>query len=260
MSNSTNTQITVFVKDQDGNPLTGAYVVLNASHGSLAAIDGNTTSSGKFTTTFTAPYADPTNPDIATNGTQVIIQIRSATYSSGDTEYDPAPPRLTLLTIYPEDVPFLSVAMNADPDIIDPDISSDGATYGFTYIEVEVTNENGDPVSGATVAVDVSPAIPAITPAEAITDADGKATFTLTATDLPENDDSIVEYLVTAYAEDTNDPNVKPGDNSITIDIVDKFHDTGGGGTGGTPFPTFILVASVFCVAAVSFGVIRRKK
>lgn len=270
VSNSTDTKITVFVKDQDGQPLEGAHVVLNASMGSLSKTQDNTSESGKIEVMFTAPYVDPNGIDgifgtaddqDAENGTQVIIQVKSATYSSGDTEYDPAPPRLTLITVYPEGQSFLSVAMKAEPDVIDPDVSVDGASFGFTYIEVEVANEYGDPVSGATVAISVSPAIPEITPASAIADADGKATFTLTATNLPNDDNSIVEYQITAYAEDTNDPDVKPGDNSMTINIVDKLHETDGGGSStGTPFPTFILVASIFCVAAVSFGVIRRKR
>ena len=94
-----------------------------------------------------------------------------------------------------------------------------------------------------------------------ITDADGKVTFTLTATDLLENDNSIVEYLITAYAMDTNNPDVIPGDNFMKINIVDKdYTDIQDPNNPGTPFPTFILVASIFCVAAVSFGVIRRKK
>jgi hypothetical protein len=177
----------------------------------------------------------------------------------GDTEYDPAPSRLTLVMVYPEGQPFLSVSMKADPDVIDPDVGSDGTTFGFTYIEVTVTNENGDPVNGATVGVSVSPAIPVITPAEATTDADGKVTFTLTATDLPNDDGSIVEYLVTAYARDTNNPDVKPGDNSISIDVVDRDYAVVDD-SHNTPFPTFIMVASLFCVAAVGYGVIRRKK
>ncbi len=258
VSNSTGTQITVYVKDQDGEPISGAYIQLNASMGKLGSEHLNTTTGGKATTTFEAPYVDPNDVDTA-DGSKVIIQIKFATYSDGDTVYDPAPSRLTLITVYPEGQPFLSVSISADPDVIDPDVSADGDTFGFTYVEVMVDDENGDPVSGATVAIAVSPAIPEVSPAEATTDADGKATFTLTATNEPNDDDSIVEYLVTAYAE-SSDPNVKPGDNTITVDIVDKFHEDGGGGTSGTPFPTFILVASVFCVAAVSYGVIRRKK
>ena len=219
-SNDTGIPITVFVKNQDGEPLAGAHVILNASMGKLDKIHANTTTGGKTTFMYTAPYVDPNDPDAAGNGSKVIIQIKSATYNDGDVEYDQAPSRLTMITVYPEDVPFLSVKISADPDVIEPDINSDGVP-GFTYIKVEVTDENGSPVEGATVAVAVSPAIPTISPNEDITDADGKVTFTLTATDEPNEDNSIVEYQITAYAE-PSDPDIKPGDNTITVSIVDS--------------------------------------
>ena len=223
VSNSTS-QITVFVKDHDGNPLSGAYVLLNASSGALEKEEGYTTSSGKFTTTFTAPYVDPNNPDTA-NGTQVIIQIKEARYWGHDgLEYDPAPSRLTVITVYPGPVPFLCVRMSADPDIIDPDVDGNGQP-GFTYIVVEVTDKNGDPVEGATVSVSVSPAIPTISPSQNTTNADGRARFTVTAADEPNDDGSTVEYLVTAYAEYSIGPNIRPGDNSMTVSIVDKSPD-----------------------------------
>lgn len=222
VANSTS-QITVFIKDQDGNPLQGSHVILNASMGALDNIHGNTTASGKATFTYTAPYVNPNDSDAKNNGTQVIIQIKSATYSDGYTEYDPAPSKLTLITVYPGEVPFLSVTMSADPDVIDPDVSNEGQIFGFTYVEVEVTDQNGDPVQGVTVCVYVSPAIPSITPSSNITGVDGKVTFTLTATDLPEDDGSIVEYLVTAYAEHLGNQNIKPGDNSINVYVVDEY-------------------------------------
>ena len=61
-----------------------------------------------------------------------------------------------------------------------------------------------------------------------------------------------------AKAYDTANPDVKPGENNLKLFIVDKFIDTGGG--GGTPFPSFIVITSVFCVAAVTYGVIRKVK
>ncbi len=220
VSNST-TQIIVYAKDQDGNPLENAHIILDASKGVLANTHANTSFDGKATFTYTAPFVDYNDPDAVANGIEVIIQIKSATYWIGDTEYNPAPSRLTLITVYPEEVPFLSVKMIADPDIIDPDLDYYGQIFGFTQIEVTVTDENGNPIQGATVALSVSPAIPTISPSENLTNADGKVVFTLTATDLPNDDDSIVEYQVTAYAEITGS-NVKPGDNTINVDIVDK--------------------------------------
>ena len=217
VSNSTENFISVFVKDQDGNPLEGAKVTLNTTSGQLTEEEGFTNSAGKFTTTFTAPYANPNNPETLANGTQVIIQIKSATYYDGYWDYDQAPPRYTLITVYPEEVPFLSITMNADPDIIDPDYSEENG-FGFTYVDVFVKDENGDAVEGAIVAVSISPAIPNIEPATAISNENGMARFRIIATDLPDNDSEAVEYLVTAYAVYSN---YKPGDNSITIQIID---------------------------------------
>lgn len=269
VANSTGTQITVFVKDQDGNPLSGAHVVLNASSGALGKIEGNTTSSGKFTTTFAAPYVDPNGIDgipetaddeDAENGTQVVIMIKSATYSTGDTEYDPAPPRLTLITVYPEEVSFLSVSIRAEPDIIDPDVGY-GGTFGFTYIEVEVTDQNGEPILGATVTVSVYPAIPVLTPISDTTDQDGKVRFILNATDLSED----IECLVTAYAEYIRYPNIMlHGDNSISVFIVDS-------GSWYPPPPpppaettywneAIILICGMSLVAVIYAAIYRKKK
>ncbi|MDO9536970.1 MAG: ABC transporter substrate-binding protein [Thermoplasmata archaeon] len=257
VSNSTDTKIDVFVKDQNGDAISGAQVWLNASIGSLAAEIGNTTSTGKFTTMYTAPYVDPNDQDAVRNGTPVIIQIKEARYTSADgTEYDPASSRLTLIKVFPVGAEFLSVSLEVDPDVIDPDIGPDG-TLGFTYVEVLVTNQNGDPVSGSSVALSVSPDVPTITPAEQLTDADGKAQFKVTADDLPANDGSIVEYALTATAIHPTDTSIR-GVNSINLNIVDTLIEDGGG--GGTPFPSFLVVASVFCIASVSYAVIRKIK
>ncbi|MCK5024179.1 MAG: Ig-like domain-containing protein [Thermoplasmata archaeon] len=221
VSNSA-TQITVFVKDQDGNPLQGAYVLLNASMGIIDHVHANTTSTGKATFTFTAPYVDHNDDDAMNNGIKVTIQIESATYEKNGMMYNPAPSRLTLITVYSEGVPFLSVSMSADPDVIDPDISYDGTTLGFTHIEVEVTYQNGEPVQGAIVAISVSPATPSLDPAYNTTDAEGKAVFKFTSIDEPNDDDYVREYVVTAYAEHPTDLETKPGDNSISVYVVDK--------------------------------------
>ena len=51
--------------------------------------------------------------------------------------------------------------------------------------------------------------------------------------------------------------NISPvKENNLRLFIVDKEKETGGG--GGTPFPSFIVITSAFCVAAVTYGVIRK--
>jgi peptide/nickel transport system substrate-binding protein len=258
MSSNATTPITVFVKDQDGNPLEHAQVLLETSIGTLSAVTGNTTSAGKLTVTYTAPWADPTDPEIIKNGTQAIIQIKEAKYTSpppAETKYDDAPSRLALIKVFPEGAKFLSVSLLADPDVIDPDIAEDG-TLGFTYVEVTVRNENGDPVSGSSVALSASPAVPTITPTEQTTDTDGKATFKVQATDLANNDGSIVEYVIKAIAIHPDDTTIQ-GENQINLNIVDYKPPVD---PRTTPFPTFLVVASVFCIASVSYAAIRRKK
>jgi len=256
-SNST-VPISVLVKDQDRVPVQGAQVWLNSSLGALGIEIDNTSSSGKISTTFTAPYVPPTQDNI-NNGTTVILNIKEGTYTAADgTEYDPAPSRLALVTVYPEGVDFLSVSMAAEPDVIDPDVDTEG-TAGFTYIEVEVklhtdANPSGDPVAGVNVNLEVDPAVPSIDPATQTTDANGKATFTLTSTDLPDDDDSTKEFLLLARATHS-DSAIKDAQQNLHIFIVDKQVEITG---GSTPFPTFLVVASMFCVAAVGYAVVRK--
>ncbi len=213
-----------------------------------------------MSTTFTAPYVPPTQDNI-NNGTTVIINIREATYIVGEREYDPAPSKLALVTVYPEGVDFLSVTMSADPDVIDPDVEEDGTTFGFTVVDVEVklhtdANPSGDPASGIDVYVTVSPAVPEISPASATTDANGRAQFTLTSTDLPEDDGSQNEFLISVDAVHLTDTNIKAGEQILRVYIIDWEPPV----EPGTPFPTFLVIASLFCVGAVSYGVIRRIK
>jgi ABC-type transport system substrate-binding protein len=256
-SNST-VSISVLVKDQDRIPVKGAQVWLNATLGALTTEIDNTSSSGKISTTFTAPYVAPTEENIE-NGVTVILNIKEGTYTSADgIEYDPAPSRLALVTVYPEGVDFLSVTMSAEPDVIDPDIDEEG-TFGFTYIEVEVkkhtdANPSGDPEPGVSVELEVDPAIPSIVPVTAATDANGKAMFTLTSTDLPDDDDSTMEFLIIARTSHT-DASIKNAQQNLQVFIVDEQLSVEG---GSTPFPTFLIVASMFCIGAVSYAVVRR--
>ena len=223
MSSNSSMTVSFLVTDQDRVPVSNAHIILNASHGSLAAEEGFTDSSGKFSTTFTAPYV-ATTQDTFNNGSNVIIQIISATYESPDYEdYEPAPSRLTLIRVYPEDVQFLAVALSADPDVINPDITSDGNILGFTYVDVQVDDQNGDSVEGAGVSLYITPKGPSVEPQNQNTDEDGIARFTITAIDEPNDDGSIVQYRIFAYAELASDTEMKPGNNSMVIDIVDSF-------------------------------------
>ncbi|MFO7618846.1 MAG: ABC transporter substrate-binding protein [Thermoplasmata archaeon] len=260
MTSNKTQDITILVKDQAGAPIVGAKVWVNASLGSLSITEGLTLDGGRFVTEFTAPVitvpdqTDPTYHDIVYNGTQVILTIEKATFTSGEDVYDPAPQRIHEIKVFPEGQSFLSVSMVADPDTID-DIR-EGAP-GFTIVEVTVTDENGDPVADSKVTLSASPALPTIDQAEKQTDDSGIVTFTVTAQDLAKNDDSTNPIILTAVAEDPDDANVK-GSHEITLNIIDKAGAVDP--NGPTPFPTFLVVASVFCIASVSYAAIRRKK
>lgn len=248
-------QVSVIVKDQDRVPVSGAQVRLNISMGALDREIDNTTGSGKITVTLRAPYVEPTADNIA-NGTQILFQIKEATYTATNgTEYDPAPSRIALITVYPEGAKFLSVKMSTESDVIDPDVNPDG-TFGFTIVNVYVEDQDGSPAAGVTVYAEVSPAVPALSPASAIADTNGMATFTLTSTNLPDDDGSIEEFLIIAKAV-SSDTTVQDGTQNLHLFIVDKI---GAIENGGTPFPTFLAVTSLFCLCAVSYGIIRVRK
>ncbi len=216
--------VSVLIKDQDNMPIQGAMVWLDSSLGKLEEEIGNTTSSGRFVTEFIAPYIRPTRDNI-NNGTTVIINLRLATYSFDGIEYDPAPSLLALVTIYPENVDFLSVTISAEPDVIDPDVDEDGI-QGFTIVEVLVELHSGaypggNPVSGIEVYITVSPAVPNISPESATTDSNGKATFTVTSTDLPDDDGSQYEFQIYADAVHPTNSDIKQGDQVLTVHIID---------------------------------------
>lgn len=267
-------EITVLVKDQDGNPINGASVFMSTTMGTLSEYNGTTGETGKFTTTFTAQTVvlpdsvDPSDPlyesienerlDLTNNGSQAIISITTAKYTSDTGQaYDDAPARLTVVTVYPTDAQFLSVAMsfNENPDVID-DVTAEG-TNGFTQVEVTVTDQTGLAVYNSSVKLTASPAILNITPEIQYTDANGKATFKIVATNLENNDGTQVEFDLKAVALHPDIAGIS-GENLITLYIMDTA--TGGTTTSDTPFPTFAVIASVFCAISVSYAVISRKK
>lgn len=216
--------LSVLATDHNQLPIEGAKVWLNASMGKIAQEEGYTTASGKMCTTFTAPYVPPTQDNLNI-GTTVILNIKEATYTDPDgLEYDPAPSRLALITVYPVNCDFVSISMSAEPDVIDPDIDEEGQP-GFTYIEVLVKRHGefypyGNPLEGVDVMLEADPAILIIEPSHTVTDETGMAIFTVTSTDLPDNDDSIHEILLIAHANHP-DSAIKGSQQNLHIFIVD---------------------------------------
>jgi hypothetical protein len=70
------------------------------------------------------------------------------------------------------------------------------------------------------VALTASPAVQAIEPDEQVTDADGKATFKVTATGLPSDDGREVQYVLKAIAIHPEDSLIK-GENACPVFVVD---------------------------------------
>ncbi|MCK4758065.1 MAG: hypothetical protein KAS67_06425 [Thermoplasmata archaeon] len=224
-------------------PVANAFVELAVTNGSLLIYNGTTDSTGKFRTTFTAPYVPQT--DVFTkNGSGILIEIKSATLE----EYDDAPGKLTLLTAYPEGVDFLAVQMEADPDVID-DKDAIG-TPGQTSIVVTVTDQGNNPASDADVIIQVDPKDPSISPATAVTDQDGKVTFILKAADIDEDR----EYAVSVIALKDG---YKNGSQSVFINVID-FEPPPIPGDDPVPY-AWIAVAgfAILVVAAVVFKRLR---
>ncbi len=237
--------VTGITKNPDGTlsraPVAGAFVELNVTDGTLSKYSDTTDSSGKIRLSFTAPYVEPTADNIK-NGSGILLSIASAELE----EYDTAPNKLTLMTAYPEGVDFLAVQMEADPDVID-DKDATG-TAGLTSVVITVTDQSNNPVSGADVVIQVDPKEPDISPEVATTDSEGKASFSFKAKDIDEDK----EYTVSVIAFKTG---YKNGTQSIPINVINvedvKVEQE-------TPFPSFLLIASVFSVVAVATAVFRR--
>ncbi|MFO7619127.1 MAG: ABC transporter substrate-binding protein [Thermoplasmata archaeon] len=232
MASNSIVPITLVVRDQDGNPLAGAKVKLNATRGALSADVAVTDSAGRATVNFTAPYVplpdadDPNYNDTMRNGVSALLQIVTANFVSDDgTLYDPAPQRVAEVRVFPEDAMFLSVSITADPDflIVYPPLavpctrSRSGAE--FTYAVAEVRDRNGQPVANATVAMTASPVGLNVEPAEGRTDAEGKASFMVSVGDFQLFDKSLAEFTITAVATDPHNPNITAA-NSMLIYVV----------------------------------------
>ncbi len=238
--------VTGITKDSNGvlsrEPVKNAFVELAVTNGTLSVMNGTTNSAGKLITSFTAPYVPPTEEFIK-NGSGILIEIQSAELEG----YDIAPNKLTLMTAYPEGVDFLAVQMDADPDVID-DKDATG-TPGLTSVVVTVTDQSGNPVSGANVVIQVDPKEPAVSPDIATTDSDGRATFSFTAKDIDEDKEYTVSVI--AFKE-----GYKNGTQSMPINVINVKEIVDG--QNNTPFPSFLLIASVFSVVAVAVAVFRR--
>ncbi|MCK5039189.1 MAG: carboxypeptidase regulatory-like domain-containing protein, partial [Thermoplasmata archaeon] len=115
----------------------------------------------------------------------------------------------------PTDFKFLAVMMYADPDVID-DKDASGIS-GMTTVEVLVFDPDNEPVSNASIVIQVDPKEPEISPAVVETDSEGKAMFTFKAADI----DGDKEYTVSVIAFRSG---YKNGTQSIPIVVMDNYN------------------------------------
>ena len=142
--------ITARVTDVNGNPVAGESVTFATTLGDISPTSATTNANGEATATLTSAI---------TVGTATVSASASGT--SGVT-----------------DVAFVTgaaanVAVTADPAAL----PADGASTSI--INVQVTDDNGNPIAGATV--DFATTLGSIEPIVATTDENGVATATLTA-------------------------------------------------------------------------------
>ncbi len=202
--------VTCLEKNSDGSisrgPAENAYVELSTSNGTLSELSGYTDSGGMLRITYTAPYVPPTN-DHVRNGTPVIIEIKSAELFDNDT----AASKVTLLTVYPESVNFLNVQMEVDPDVIFS--QSEGGEPSYATLEVLVTDQNDNPVSGAEYFIQLYPEGPNISSEVQYTDDDGMAYFTISSVGSDDSRSHTISAIVFKNG-------YKNGTQSITLDIL----------------------------------------
>jgi len=137
--------VTVTVRDPDGNRLPGATVTVSVATGggSISNPTGTTDSNGEFTTTFLAPTLNPTDSPVSS-----FIEARATS-----AEFGAARVVSIVITTFPPGAQFLAsrVALPFGSAI---------ASGGALVLEVSVTDQDGLPVAGASVAFQQNPTTP----------------------------------------------------------------------------------------------------
>ncbi|HEQ79348.1 MAG TPA: hypothetical protein ENN76_03685, partial [Euryarchaeota archaeon] len=177
-----NTQVTITVVDQDGEPVNNADLTATLSlsnFGGTITKPVATETDGQYTCTFTA---------IVALQTRYVPQI-TATKAGYLGDYH----EMSQIIVDPK---IINVRMIAEKDIIS---IKEGGT-GTTTITITVNDEAGNAVDGAQVTLSMSPAgtDSTINVLEATTDASGIATFTFTG---KVKEDTTYRFDVTAQKE-----------------------------------------------------------
>ncbi|MCK5397494.1 MAG: hypothetical protein KAJ33_04530, partial [Thermoplasmata archaeon] len=225
-------------------PMFGVYIELDVSDGALSQYNGTTDQNGNLRVQFHAPSTQD-----YLNGSRALIEIESVTLEG----YDDAPSKIMLVTVYPNNVSFLTAQISSELDVIE-DLDVTG-TPGTTNIVVIVKDKHGNPTNGATVFIWVDPSGPSITPESAKTDSTGSAEFTFNATNTEEDRDYRVSVI--AYKE-----GYKNATQYFSVYVIDvsEIVVNGHPSTNTWLFP--LSIALIFFFVATTFYVVyleRRK-
>jgi hypothetical protein len=248
--------VTVNVKDQDGNPLTGANVSLK-----LGARDsGNFTAPGKpanssyegksaggqMLVTYDAPDVNSTF-----NATMIatVVYPDFPEGSGGAT-----------VTVFPVGVPFLAITLQ----FLDTDVVSGGESLRFG---LSVTNPQGLPVGGAFVNTGLNILVPegsGVFPPNGTADAMANFEFRAPAPSALSYDETPIIMTINATYQ-----NFQPGYKSVSLVIVKPYKNCPGGERiptdqtcpkSGIPGLDVITIVGVFSAVAVIYAVVRRRK
>jgi ABC-type transport system substrate-binding protein len=184
-------EIIVTVKNQDDLPVSGAQFQITCKNGTFAAngekyFNASTLANGQAKIIWKAPYV----PANAREDMLVAISIGTITaYVIDGVPYDPpAPLAAQIIKVKPAGSTFMTLRVELATSVIEA-----GST---TEISVKVTDQNRNPVAGATIETQLSEAGPTVTTG-VTTDAEGMAILTFTApTTMPEEKDFVVDIIV----------------------------------------------------------------
>lgn len=157
---SSGTQITVQVRDAQGNPVaeSGLSVTLSTSAGTLADTSGSTDASGQFVTTLTASTSAETATVSGTLDSAAIGNNASVEF------VDLTPPVDALQ----------STIVAADSTLVADGVDS-------TTVTVQIRDASGDPINRAGVSVELSANLGSLAETSGQTDGNGQFSTTLTA-------------------------------------------------------------------------------
>jgi hypothetical protein len=225
--------VTVTVRDQDLSPVEGATVIFSSvTEGTISPETGTTDANGQFIATFTAPHIETGEDDIT-----VVITLQSATKEG----YDDAPSVPTQIVVKPAGAQFLAVKATPLTDIV--------LSEGVTTIEILVTDQDKNPVDGATVTLTVDPSTGTVSPSSGTTVNGAIPTATFTAPKVTVD----TPFHVTITANKTGyDSEPK----EITIDVLKPVVIV----RPGIPALGIMPLIASIALAGITYGVIRRRR